>query len=310
MSDEPKIRAKRGRPSKNPEKRPKTGSESQEPVGNTEYETKVDRPKSQNKFLDLYYELHCNFIREGISQQSQHLLRKITSSPVVPESFRGSSLLITLNLITQEFFMNELEIVVLSIYLEKFAWPDTSRDSEFLVRQTAYAVKHNLSEDIQAINAYISFKYPKFLEDFQPWYESYKHLMTVNPRDLNDKFKELSKAAALPGDAKIMDYNSYVDEILQYTPHMLYDKPQLEEMMADQGCLELLSAIRNKKKIVNKEGEEVQAAVLIKLETLMVEVASVVKEEPEGVYSVSAALMQKVEAFISGELDEAEKEEE
>ena len=118
MSDEPKIRAKRGRPSKNPEKRPKTGSESQEPVGNTEYETKVDRPKSQNKFLDLYYELHCNFIREGISQQSQHLLRKITSSPVVPESFRGSSLLITLNLITQEFFMNELEIVVLSIYLE------------------------------------------------------------------------------------------------------------------------------------------------------------------------------------------------
>ena len=309
MSDEPKIRPRRGRPSKNPEKRPKIRSDSQSSGGNIENDPNSVGPKPSNKPVDTYYTLQSNFIREGISHQSQHLLHKISTSTLIPESLRGPTFLVTLNQVAQEFFMNELEIVVLNIYLEKLNLSVSCKDFEFWLRQAAYAVKHNLSEDIQVINAYITLKYPKFLEDFQPWFETSRHLMVVNPRDLNDKFKELSKAAALPGDAKIMDYNSYVDEILQYTPHLFYEKTQLEEMMADQDCLELLSAIRSKKKILSKEGEELPAAVLLKLDTLMAEAVSSVKEDAGGVYTVSPALMQKIEAFTSGDLDDCAKEE-
>jgi len=47
--------------------------------------------------------------------------------------------------------------------------------------------------------------------------------MNINAKDINNKFKELSKLVGVPGDEKIHDYNYYVDEILQISPPYTQD---------------------------------------------------------------------------------------
>jgi hypothetical protein len=125
--------------------------------------------------------------------------------------------------------------------------------------------------------------------------------MSVNPKDLNDKFKELSKAAALPGDAKIMDYNSYVDEILQYNPHMLYDKPTVDEVVSDPGCVEFITAVKNKRKIFNKDNEEISNNFLVKVEHVAGNLVGNLKEENNTPLVISQAVLAKMEAFVAGD---------
>lgn len=310
MSEDPKKRIKRGRPAKVPEKRPKTRSDSQSSSPVQEPESRPERPKSNNRELEHYYELHTNFTKEGISQQSQHLLRKIISNPLVPAQLKSTNLIIVLNNAIQEFLMNELEIVVLSIYLEKFAWNDKSVEPEKIIKLAAYAVKYNLSEELPSISTYVNYKDPEFLQEFFAWNENWKHLMAVNPRDLNDRFKDMSKAASMPGDTKIMDYNAYVDEILQYNPHMMYDKPQLDEIMSDPECVALIRAVRSNKKIVTGDSEEVPLNVLKKVESVIGEIESNVKEEDgESVFVANPLVLQKIVSIAEKNLDEADNEE-
>lgn len=310
MSEDPKKRIKRGRPAKVPEKRPKTRSDSQSSSPVHETEMRPERPKSNNRELEHYYELHSNFTKEGISQQSQHLLRKITSSPVVPLNIKSSNLIVTLNNVIQEFLMNELEIVVLSIYLEKFAWNDKSTDPEKIIKLAAYAVKYNLSEELPSLSTYVNYKNPEFLPEFFAWNENWKHLMAVNPRDLNDRFKDMSKAASMPGDTKIMDYNAFVDEILQYNPHMMYDKPQLEEIMNDPECIALIKAVKCNKKIVTNDSEEVPFNLLKKVESVIGDIESVVKEEDgETVFVANPLVLQKIVSIAEKNLDEVDNDE-
>lgn len=310
MSDDPKKRIKRGRPAKVPEKRAKIKSDSQSSSPVHENETKLERPKGHNKSLDQYYELHSNFTKEGISQQSQHLIRKIISNPNIPVQIKSTNLIVLLNNVTQEFVMNELEIVVMSIYLEKFAWNDHRIDIEHNLRLAAYAVKYNLSEDLPALNAYVSYKSPDFLQEFVVWQENWKHSMIVNPRELNDRFKDMSKAASLPGDTKIMDYNSYVDEILQYNPHMMYDKPLLDEIMSDPECVELIQALKSKKKIVTDNNEEVPLNLLKKVESVLGDIENIVKGEDseQNVFVANPKIIQKIVSIAERSIEELEKD--
>ena len=166
MSGGPEKRQKRGRPVKVPDKRIKIRSDSLSSGGFPEYDGKSDKSKYHNRLLDNYEEMFQNFLRDGISQQSQHLIRKIIHNPLVPESAKAQPLLMIFNSIMQELLMNELEIVVLSIYLEKFVWQDESTPLPSLIRFTSYAVKHYLCEDLSPINAYLSNTYAGFMEDY------------------------------------------------------------------------------------------------------------------------------------------------
>jgi len=276
-----------------------------------ENEIKLERPKGNNKSLDQYYELHSNFTKDGISHQSQQLIRKILANPLTPALIKSTNLIVLLNSVTQEFIMNELEIVVLSIYLEKFASAGQRVDIEHNLRLAAYAVKYNLSEDLPALNAYISYKSPDFLQEFVVWQENWKHSMTVNPRELNDRFKDMSKGPSLPGDTKIMDYNSYVDEILQYNPHMMYDRPLLDEIMGDPDCIEFIQALKSKKKIVTDDNEQIPENLLKKVESVLGNIETIVKEEEnnEPIFVANAKVIQKIVAITERTIDDVERDE-
>lgn len=298
MSEEPKKRSKRGRPAKNPEKRPRKRSDSFSSSGLPECDLKQEKTKYHNRMLENYFELHSIFIRDGISQQSQHLLRKIAQGPEVPEFAKLHPLLLYFNNAIQEFLLNELEIVVLGIYLEKFIWQDKYLNTELLIKYACYAAKVYLAEDMNPIDAFLCHKYPGFIENFTNWKQSYKNLMSINPKDLNDKFKELSKAVAVPGDTKVMDYNFYVDEILQYNPNMLHDKPIVDDLINDPECLELYKAVEDKKKIVDKDHQPVPLEVLQKAKMVFGDCGSDIDiDESNGVFVVGPNLIKKIKVF-------------
>ncbi|OMJ82453.1 hypothetical protein SteCoe_16862 [Stentor coeruleus] len=301
MSEEPKKRSKRGRPAKNPEKKQKVRSNSISSSGMPEIDYKQDKSKYHNRLLENYDEQYTNFLRDGISQQSQHLIRKIIHSPFVPESAKSQPLLMIFNSITTELMMNELEIVVLSIYLEKFVWQDESISLMTLLKYAAYAVKLYLCEEMSHINAHLSNTQPGFIEDFNLWQDKHKVYMSVNPKDLNDKFKELSKAVSLPGDTKIMDYNYYVDEILQITPNLLGEKHPIEELTKDPEIMSLYAAYKNNNKIVTKDSDETHLPVLEKLDSVLSGL-----HEPEkpvgGIHTASSTILKKIESLCEAYL--------
>lgn len=309
MSEEPKKRPKRGRPAKIPEKRQRKKSDSPSSSDIPEYDIKQEKTKYHNRMLENYYELQSNFIRDGISQQSQHLIRKIIQGPEVPDLAKLQPLLLYLNTVTQEFLMNELEIVVLGIYLEKFIWQDKSTSIDLLIKYAAYAAKVYLAEDMNPIDAFLCHKYPGFIENFTVWKQGFKNFMSVNPKDLNDKFKELSKALVQPGNSKIMDYNYYVDEILQYNPTVVHDKPIIDELVNDSGCIELYNAIEDNKKIVNKDGQDVNLELIQKAKILFGDFSRQINvDERKEAFVVSSAVLKKIEMFNPDGIEEENEE--
>ena len=309
MSEDQKKRQRRGRPAKNPDKKMKTRSGSVSSSGIPEIDPKQDRSKYHSRMLEAYDELAQSFLRDGISQQSQHLIRKIIHSPFVPELAKLQPLLIIFNTLTQELLMNELEIVVLSIYLEKFVWSDDSTPLPNLLRFVGYAVKHYLCEDLNPINAYLANKYQGFLEDFSIWQERYKAYMSVNPKDLNDKFKELSKAVSVPGDTKIMDYNYYVDEILQILPMAISEKQPIEELTKDPEVIAVYAAFKNKAKIITKESEDEYLPILNKLDSVLSGVHDL-ELVHGGNASLSHTLLKKIDSNCDVILNQSDEEKE
>ena len=279
--------------------------------GPPEIDPKTEKSKYHNRMIENYQEQLDNFSRDGISQQSQHLIRKIIHSPLVPESSRMQPLLMIFNEIMQELMMNELEIVVLSIYLEKFVWQDENTPLATLLRFSGYGVKLYLCEELNPINAYLSNKYPGFMEDFTLWQERFKPFMGVNPKDLNDKYKELSKSVSAPSDSKIMDYNYYVDEILQITPNLMYEKHPLEELTKDPEIMSVYAAFKAQGTVRMNTGEEIPTPLLEKLDSVLSGVHDV--ETPMvGQHSASTNVVKKIEslcdAFLS-QNDEVKDEE-
>ena len=161
------------------------------------------------------------------------------------------------------------------------------------------------------INAYLANKYSGFIEDYTAWQDRHKSAISVNPKDLNDKFKELSKSVSAPGDSKIMDYNYYVDEILQITPNLLYEKHPIEELTKDPEIMSLYSAYKSQHKIVVKDHEDLPIPVLEKLDTVL----SGFHEPdsmPPGVHTASANVLKKIETLCDAYFnhsDEAKDEE-
>jgi hypothetical protein len=299
MSDEPKKRARRGRPAKNPEKKMRKRSDSLSSAQDQEF--KKETSKFHNRMIENYYELHANFMRDGISQQCQHLVRKIVQGHEVPEVAKVQPLMVYFNCAMQEFMMNELEIVVLGIYLEKFGWSNLAPGVELVVRYTAYAAKDYLAEDMNPLNAFLSYKHPGFIENYEQWKPAIRSSLPVNPKDLNDKFKELSKAVKIPEEAKIMDYNYYVDEILQSSPNLAYEKSKALSSVPDPELLELIRAIKEKRRIVDMQNQEIPKELLEKVETCFgwQGKAEDSSKHDENTYVINPSILKKIENFQS-----------
>ena len=108
--------------------------------------------------------------------------------------------------------LSELELAVLSVYLDKLVWNDrTARDVLYMA---AFEAKEamNEPEELETFHAFLSEKISRFDCAYQRWSQATR--LSVSDHELNQKFQQLTEPVTRASDEKVINYNSYVDEIL------------------------------------------------------------------------------------------------
>ena len=173
-----------------------------------------EKIKQATGYLNIYRELISHYT---LTQTRQMYILRIVSDRKIPLQFQSMPLLRLIRHTVEEMMMNDIEIVVWAIYLDRFAWKEFSQSVKLLLYITAYAVKSYLSSSLEHFQAYLSYKFNNFLLYFNKWLEKSKNKLSTFPKDLNKKFTYLSSRIQ-PQEIYLINYNFNVDEILEMAP--------------------------------------------------------------------------------------------
>jgi len=226
--------------------------------------------QQQNTMLLKYVQMHRNF---KPSQRSKVMLRKIANSSKVPLEYRSLPILKLLTQTVEEMIMQEMEIIVWSIYLERFVWGHSGFPFKVLLFLSAYASKEYLNEDIQPFKTYVSIKFPQFARAYNVFIRRCGKQIAINPIVLNSKFQELTQ---VPKSSKqVHHYNYYVDEILDMAPPYQHENapPEDKILHSSINSLHLIDsekseALQDAQEAVSEE-EEPQMPILAKLDSVL-----------------------------------------
>ena len=115
--------------------------------------------------------------------------------------------------IQQDLQMNELEIALFSIYLEKFGWRCTD-NIELVFLFAGYTAKCFLNEKNAALESNLHKKYP-FFTDYQKWIFRFRNCVNIGYIEINYAYMKLNKADATTEEVDAYDYNSAVMQLIE-----------------------------------------------------------------------------------------------
>lgn len=191
-----------------------------------------EKIKQATGYLNIYKELTNHYT---LTQTRQLYILRIASDSKIPLQFHSLSLYQLIKHTVEEMMMNDIEIVMWALYLDRFAWKEFSPCLKVLLYITAYAVKSYLSSSLEHFQAYLSFKFTNFSVYFTRWLEKSKSRLSISPKDLNKKFNYLS-ARICPDEIRLINYNFKVDEILLMAPPYQHEK-NLKKIDSHQSSL-------------------------------------------------------------------------
>lgn len=174
---------------------------------------------------------------------------------------------------------------------------------------SAFAVKSYFNEDVSPYQAYLASKYPEFSENYALWYEKHKNQLGVSPIELNEKFKDLNKLTSIQGQPKVVDYNYYVDEILQNSAsYSVKSKDFFKKLTSDPEIMNIYSAYKNREPIMINEHNidaDIQAPTLAKLDSVMSQienqglVSSLETKKPVYPIITNSMLLQRIDSICT-----------
>lgn len=177
-----------------------------------------DKTNVTTRLLLKYDTAQAMYTHEGMSQICILIIRRLISEADLPSPRNKECILKLLTDAARELLMNELELVAWAVYLEKFVWKDMSLSLETLLVYSAFAVKSYMIDDIAMYQTHLSRRFPNFTTKYNEWITKNRTRMGIPARDLNIKYRRLTKPLTSKDDLKLIDYNTYVDEILQISP--------------------------------------------------------------------------------------------
>lgn len=169
-----------------------------------------------SKLLQTYQALQAQFAEEGVTQQSQLLLRKIALKFLARGEVAGEQAVAEMAMVAKMLMMNDLEIVGWSIYLTRMSGDSVPLNLHLTF--SGVAAKYYFDDGIQAIQAYLEKTIPNFSHSYNVWFKAHKDCMRISPKELNVRFKELSEVEIESEPRVMQDYNFLVEEILQFNP--------------------------------------------------------------------------------------------
>ena len=186
---------------------------------------------SKRKILLLDYDKDCiTFMNSNDSQLFARMLRRISNSPQISYISRAQPLLRLLIDAAQELLLTPIEIAVFDIYLSRFGWNDTSLPLDYLLFYVGLAAKRYLGGRIHHIAEHLNYKTRNFSDNFSRWdIGTYKEL-NIDMHQLNQAYNRLTEKS----QEKCINYNYYVDEILQIAlPYLTDSKERNEKLNRD-----------------------------------------------------------------------------
>ncbi|CAG9331552.1 unnamed protein product [Blepharisma stoltei] len=175
-----------------------------------------------------------------LSHKGAVMLRRCVIYSDISTEIRRLPLLTLLTETAEEMVMNDLEIAVWSIYLKRFVWDDINQPFKAMLYITALAVKSYMNLSVQPFKAYLVTKIPNFSNIYNCWAGNRKNALSIFPQELNRVYKSLSKPVISQDDLKLIDYNYYVDDILELAPSVPH-KPH--NVLAKEKALETIKEV-------------------------------------------------------------------
>lgn len=156
------------------------------------------------------------YTKEGLPQSSLTLLRTMARSSKIPEDLKSFPLLQLFKETCKEFLLNDLEIIMWQILLDKIVWVKPIKSLMVLFLYSAYGAKCSMNhlEDLDELRVYIEQKYKGFMNGYHAWSNENFEKLYVNFREFNAYVKKMMCLALVDK----VDYNFYVDEILMGAP--------------------------------------------------------------------------------------------
>jgi hypothetical protein len=179
---------------------------------------------SQSGEYEEFIRENQDFFQYGPSQKSIKMLDTLINSNLIRVEHKQQQLRHLILQIYQDTALNEFQIAIWSIIIEKFVWPDLVTDVRLSLIYAALHTKLLVGENIEFLIIKYSEKEESFREKFFAWNSS-KNLSRISMKDINKKYENLQS-----GGENKLNYNYYVDEvILQYLPYSHLKKKKNEE---------------------------------------------------------------------------------
>ena len=167
------------------------------------------------KYLLNEFTPNClNYINRIITDTSKNHLKKFQGI------FELNKIIV---LIIKELFMNEFELILLSLYLELIdlsSNKDINTFKEALIFLCFFIKKLTLNEkNLAPINSFLNRKYQRFDEKYNLWIQSYtsildEKILYFNYNKINERFIEYNQTHSIYCKNNYIDYNLIIDRIL------------------------------------------------------------------------------------------------
>ena len=115
--------------------------------------------------------------------------------------------------IQDDLKLNELELSLFYLYMDRFGWKDEGNPDEVLWF-VSYTAKNYLNEHSSSLESNLQSKFP-FFQDYRKWVLKYKSQLIVVYPELNFIYNKLCTADITAEEVDPFDYNSAVIQLIE-----------------------------------------------------------------------------------------------
>ena len=201
----------------------KTRRQKRQIVGKNRQQKEEEVPEQG---LGRYEALVKRFQAAEIPHQNHLFVRNIALS--LPAALYFPSLLPTLLQTATAFMLNELEVVVWSLFLTRIVWQQEKPVFATYLAFSALSAKQYFDTEVATFSVYLRTKMPAFDTEYEQFRRNFGALLEVSPKEMRDRFEELRGEPAERVEEEPVDYNQMIVAILQMSPPLLLSLPTQE----------------------------------------------------------------------------------
>ena len=171
----------------------------------------------ESSLLANYNQQFDRYVEDFPTQKVRLSLHRMSKASTIPPSVRKQPYLKMLIEVCKELQLNELEIALWAIILDSVNWNSHSHARVLLF--AGFSAKTYMNEDTELFKHHIGLQVPSFSHEYTLWIHGQEPAAKVSVRMLNLKYCSLYSPA--PCEECAIDYNYYVDELLEVSPPVI-----------------------------------------------------------------------------------------